>query len=268
MRAISVGHGRRGAVSPPGPLPVDLPRWLGALDALAPYLIATVAVVIARHAFASSRPATFAIIAAVALLGVGSAAMLFWDMSDAHFTWPVAFLFALLIVPLFALHVRVESRALAAPVAINLLPLAFTWAGLLTVTLLIIGAVYATCAPYPGWACAIVSPLPVILGAAPLLSLDPSRPATLTAILYIFAMAEIVSGVAWLAPERWRWLIVAVLLALAVCIIGRALVVTPHHLPGRILLLGDAALALTTGLIALAAPVLCRWLTRAGEARR
>lgn len=250
------------------PMAVNIRRWLGALDALAPHLIASIAVAIARHAFASTRPATLAVVIAVALLGAGTGMVFFWDMSDAHLTWPVAFVLCVVFVPLLALHSRVESAALAAPVAIHLLPLAFTWTGLLIVTGLVIGAVFIAGVEHPAWAGAVVSPLPVLLGAAPLLGLDPSRPAVLTAVLYAFALAEIVSGVAWLAPERRRWPIAAASLTLAAFVVGRAFATTPHHLPGRVLLLGDAALALMTGLIALAAPLLCPQLAGAAAMRR
>lgn len=243
---------------------IDTARWLGALDALAPYLIAVIAVAIARHAFASRVPGTVAAVVAVAALAIGSAFWFFRDMSDTHLTWPVAFVLCVVVVPLLALHVSRENIALGEPVAIQLLPLAFTWAGIAIVTCLLIGAVYATGSAHPAWAGVVVSPLVVLLGAIPVLSLNPSRPAVLTGILYSFALAEIVSGVAWLIPERWRWYVIPVFLAFAALVIGREFLTTPHHLPGRALLLVDAALALLTGVATLASPLLCGWLAKAG----
>ena len=44
---------------------------------------------------------------------------------------------------------------------------------------LIVGGVYATASAHPSWAGVVVSPLAVILGTIPILSLNPSRPAVL-----------------------------------------------------------------------------------------
>lgn len=254
-----------------GTLPRSAPaisRWLGALDALAPYLIAVTAIAIARHAFASPFPGTVATVVAIIALATGTAFWFFWDMSDAHLTWPVAFALFVLLVPLLALHVSLESVALGEPVAIQLLPIAFTWTALLIVTCLIIGATLTTGAAHPGWVSVVIAPLAVLLGTIPVLSLDPSRPAVLTAVLYIFALAEIASGVAWLMPERHRWSVAAILLVVAAFVIARAFVTTPHHFPGRILLVVDAALALLTGAAALASPLLCRWLAGMSRGRK
>jgi hypothetical protein len=254
-----------------GMLPRSAPaisRWLGALDALAPYLIAVTAVAIARHAFASPFPCTVAVIAAVAVLGTGTAFWFFRDMSDAHLTWPVAFALCVLVVPLLALHVSIESVALGEPVAIQLLPLAFTWTGMVIVMCLMIGVVYTTGSTHPAWAGVVICPLAILLGAIPFLSLNPSRPAVLTAVLYTFALAEIISGVAWLIPERQRWYVMPLFLVLAAFVIGRAFATTSHHLPGRVLLLVDAALALIAGIAALASPLLCRWLAYTGGTRK
>jgi hypothetical protein len=51
-------------------------------------------------------------------------------------------------------------------------------------------------------------------------------------------------------------------LAISALVAARIVQTTPHHLPGRWLLLGDAALAAMIGLIALGSPILSRWLTR------
>lgn len=242
-------------------------RWLGALDALAPYLIAVAAVAIARHAFATTRPATIAAVVAIILLGLGSVSSLFLHTTDAHLTWPVAFVLFVVFVPLLALHVRIESDALAAPVAIHLLPLAFTWSGLFIATCLIIGVVCMMGAEHPGWAGVAIVPLAVLLAAPPVLSLNPSRPATLTAVLYIFALAEIVSGVAWLMPERRRWFVIPAVLIVAAFVIGRAFFATPHHPPGWVLLLVDTGLALFAAAASLASPLICRWLIGAAGTR-
>ncbi len=258
---------RRDGVTGPHAAPT-VSRWTGALDALAPYLIAVSAVAVARHAFASPIPGTVAAVVAVAILATGAAFWFFWDMSDAHLAWPVAFALCVVVVPLLALHVSLESVALGEPVAIQLLPLAFTWTALAIVTCLIIGATVTVGAAQPGWVGVVIAPLAVLLGTIPVLSLDPSRSAVLTAILYIFALAEIASGIGWLVPERRRWYVTAVLLILATCVVGRAFATSPHQFPGRILLVVDATLALLTGAAALASPLLCRWLAGTGGRRK
>lgn len=255
----------RGAAPLPARVRVNTARWLGALDALTPYVIAVIAVAVARHAFTSTRSATVVGIVALLLLAGGALLPFFHAMPAAHLTWPVAFVLCLVFLPLLALHVQVESSALAAPVAIHLLPLAFTWTGLVIVVCLTVGIVYGTAAAYSGWAGVVVSPFALLLGAMPVLSLDPSRPAVLTAALYTFALAEIASGVAWLIPERRRWLLIPAILALGAAVEGRAFATIPHHLPGRALLIVDSAVATAAGLAALAAPLLCRWLAKPGN---
>jgi len=130
MQGMPVAARRRGTPSRPARLTIDTSRWLGALDALAPYLIAFVAVAVARHAFASTRSGTIVAIIGMLLLAAGTLLPFFHSVPAAHLTWPVAFVLCVVILPLLALHVQVESSALAAPVAIHLLPLAFTWTGL------------------------------------------------------------------------------------------------------------------------------------------
>jgi hypothetical protein len=245
----------------PARLRIDTARWLGALDALLPYVIAVIAVAVARHAFASPRSGTIAAIIATALLALGTLLPFFRSMPAAHLSWPVALVLCAIILPLLALHVQVESSALAAPAAIHLLPLAFTWTGLVIGVSLTIGIVYATAAAHPGWAGLTICPLVLLLGAVPVLSANPSRAAVLTAALYSFAGAEIIAGVGWLIPEQRRWLIIPVVLALGAAIEGHAFASTAHHLPGRALLLVDAAIAVASGLVALAAPLVCGWLT-------
>lgn len=251
---------QRGTAPLPAPFRVDTARWLGALDALAPYLIAVIAVAVARHAFASTQPATIVGIVALLLLAAGALLPFFSTVSAAHLTWPVALVLCVVFLPLLALHVRVESSALAAPVAVHLLPLAFTWTGLVIVCSLTIGIIYSTAAEWPGWAGVVVCPFALLLGAVPALSTDPSRPAVLTAILYALAVAEIAAGVAWLIPERRRWPLIPIILILGAAIEWRAFATTPHHLPGRALLLVDGTVATAAGLGALTAPLLCRLL--------
>lgn len=212
-------------------------------------------------------PGKVAVVLAIAALGIGTALRYFRDMSDTHLTWPVAFALFVVVTPLLALHVSLEDVALGEPVAIQLLPLAFTWAALFITVCIVVGGVVVTGSAHPDWAGVVISPLAIMLGTIPVLSLNPSRPAVLTAILYTFALAEIVSGVAWLLPERRRWSVVPVLLVVAAVVIGRECVATPHHLPGRALLIVDAALAVFAGAMALASPLICRWLANRGGKR-
>jgi hypothetical protein len=241
----------------------NLARWYGALDAMAPYLIAIVAIVIARHPFASTLPATLAVIAAAALLAVGAGAMFFWELPDAHRTWPVAFILFVLLAPFLALHAALEQSALNAPVPIHLLPLVFTWAGLGIAAAMIACCLYATAADRPGWAGVIVAPIAACFAAVAATSPDASRHAVLTALLVAFAVAEVAAGVGWLLPERYRWFLIPVVLATGALAAARIVFGTPHHLPGRWLLLGDAMLAAIVGMIALGSPLLSRWLTAA-----
>src|SRR5258708_4192065 len=126
MQGTPVAAQRRGTPSRPARLRVDTAPWLGALYALPPYLIAVIAVAVARHAFASTRSGMIAAIIGILLLAAGTLLPFFHAVPAAHLTWPVALVMCVVILPLLALHVQVESSALAAPVAIHLLPLAFT----------------------------------------------------------------------------------------------------------------------------------------------
>ncbi len=241
----------------------SLARWYGALDAMSPYLIALIAIAIARHPFESTRPATVAVVVAVVLLAGGAGAPFFWEMSDAHLTWPVAFVLFVLLAPFLALHASLENSALNAPVPIHVLPLIFIWAGLFAVSLLIAGSL-ATAADHPAWAGVIVAPLAAFTTAVAATSPDASRHAVLTALLVAFAIAEVSAGVGWLLPERYRWFLIPAILASSALVAARMVQTTPHHLPGRWLLLGDAALATMIGLIALGLPIVSRWLTSSG----
>ncbi len=235
-------------------------RWYGALDAMAPYLIILIAVAIARHPFASTTPAMLAGVVAVILLAVGAGVMLFRDMSVAHLTWPVACALFVLVAPFLALHASLENSALNAPTPALMLPLVFTWVGLLVTSSLIAGYLYATAANHPGWAGVIVAPIAALIATVAATSPDASRHATLTALLTGFAVAEVAAGIGWLLPERYRWFLIVPILGIGIVAAARIVLATPHHLPGRWLLLGDAALAAVIGLIALGSPILCRWL--------
>jgi hypothetical protein len=259
MAETPVARGRSAASRHPAAASGNFARWYGAFDAMSPYLIALIAIAIARHPFDSTRPATLAVVVAASLLAVGAGATFFWELSDAHLTWPVAFVLFVLLAPFLALHASLENSALNAPVPIHLLPLVFTWAGLFIASLLIAGSL-ATAADHPAWAGVIVAPLAAFTSAVAAASPDASRHAVLTALLVAFAVAEVAAGVGWLLPERYRWFLIPAILVISALVAARIVQTTPHHLPGRWLLLGDAALAAAIGLIALGAPILSRWL--------
>ncbi len=228
---------------------------------MAPYLVLLIAVAVARHPFASTMPATLAVVLTTLILAIGAGTSFFRDMSDAHLTWPVAFVLFVLMSPFLTLHASLERSALDAPVPVHLLPLVFTWTGVLITALLIAGSCDATAANQPNWAGVIVAPIAVLVGSVAATSLNLSRDAALTALLTAFAIAAIAAGVGWLLPERYRWFVIPTILAIGTLTIARSVLTTPHHLPGRWLLLGDAALASGIGLVALGSPLLCRWLT-------
>jgi len=240
----------------------DTARWYGALDAMAPYLIVLIAVAIARHPFASTLPAMLTVAVAVILLAIGAGAMFFWDMSDAHLTWPVACALFVLLAPFLALHASLENSALNAPTPALMLPLVFTWIGLLVMSSLIAGYLYATAANHPGWVGVIVAPIAALVATVAAISPDASRHAVLTALLTGFAIAEVAAGIGWLLPERYRWFLIVPILGIGMVAAAHIVLTTSHHLPGRWLLLGDATLAAVIGLIALGSPILCRWLKR------
>ncbi len=227
---------------------------------MAPYLIVLIAVAIARHPFVSTMPAILAVVVAVIVLAIGAGATFFWDMSDAHLTWPVACALFVLLAPFLALHASLENSALNAPTPALVLPLVFTWTGLLVTSLLIAGCLYTTAANHPGWAGVIVAPMAALIAAVAATSPDASRHAALTALLTGFAIAAVAAGIGWLLPERYRWFLIAPILGIGMFAAARIVLTTPHHLPGRWLLLGDATLAAVIGIIALGSPVLCRWL--------
>jgi len=239
----------------------NIARWYGALDAMAPYLVSLIAVAIARHPFASMVPAMLAVVGAATILAIGAGALFFRDMSDSHLTWPVAFALFVLLAPFLTLHASLERSALDAPVPVHLLPLVFTWTGTLVASLLIAGYFYTISADRPGWAGVMVAPIAVLVGSVAATSLDGSRDAALDALLTTFAVAAIAAGLGWLMPERTRWFLIPTILTIGALSAARTVMMTPHHLPGRWLLLGDGALAAAIGLIALGSRFLCRWLT-------
>lgn len=245
------------------PSRLDAARWYGAFDAMAPYLIALIAVAIARQPFASTVPATVAVVGAALLLAAGAGASFFWALPVAHRTWPVACALFVLLSPFLALHVSLEHSALNAPVPIILLPLVFTFGGLFIISLLIAGCLSATSADQPGWGGVIVAPIAALIAAVAATSPNGSRDALLTALLIAFAIATVAAGIGWLMPERSRWFLIPPILAIGALAATRTVLLTPHHLPGRWLLGVDALLAGIVGLIALGSPLLCRWLKRA-----
>lgn len=260
MAETPVARGRPTAERRSTALGISLTRWYGAFDAMVPYLIALIALAIARHPFESIIPATLAVIIAACLLAIGAGALFFWEMSDAHLTWPVAFVLFVLLGPFLALHASLENSALNAPVPIHVLPLIFTWAGLFIMSFLIAGSLATVGADNPAWTGVIVAPVAAFTSAVAATSPDASRHAVLTALLIAFAVAEVAAGVGWLLPERYRWFLIPAILAISALVAARIVQTTPHHLPGRWLLLGDAALATMIGLIAFGSPFLGRWL--------
>lgn len=256
---VFVHDNRRAPVIPPR-WRIDTARWLGALDALAPYLIAVTAIASARHSFSSPATPLASIALAAIALSVGTIWAFFRDTSPAHITWAITLAELVIVVPLIVVHVYSERSALDAPVPIHLLPLVFTWTAQFVAVCVLIGVVFVTCADQPGWAGIAVLPISLLIGAIPLLSTDLSTHAIWTTALFVFAYAEVVMGIGWLIPERRRWWLTPVVLACGAIVIARAFLTTPHHFPGRALLLIDAALAIFAGLAALAAPLLCRWL--------
>ena len=231
-----------------------------ALDALTPYLVAAVAVGIARAPFSSIAPSRIAAVAASLILAVGAALTFLSARRSAHLTWIMVFVSSVLLLPVVALHVRIESVALNALAPILLLPLAFTWAAMLAIATPLIGGIYVHAAEEPAWAGTVAVLLSLSIGVVPVLSANPSQRAFWNAAMMIYGAAGAAACIARLIPERRRWPVIALTLVVGAVIIGRAFLVTPHHLPGRILFVGDTALAVALGIVALAAPPLCRWL--------
>ncbi len=262
----------RAQPAPPvvAPHPPDTPdplRWLWAVDALAPWLILTVALTLARQDRGAPMRVGAILIGCAALLAVGTAVPFFRDMSAAHITWPVAFALVALFVPLIALHMRVERSAVNAPVPVHLLAVAFTYTALFVAACAVIGMVLATAALTPQWAGVTVAPVALLLGWLPMLALRTTPDDLFMAGIFVAVAAGVAAGVAWLLPERRRWFVIAAMLAIGAATVWQRFTATPHHLPGRWLFLADAGTALVMGALALAAPPVARWLHGHSAAR-
>jgi hypothetical protein len=242
-------------------------RWLWAVDAVVPFLILTVALTLAREDQGSPARVGTVLIGCVALLAIGTAIAFFRDMSGAHATWPVALALNAILLPLVALHMQVERSAVNAPVPVHLLTVAFTLTALFVAACTAIGIVLTTAALTPQWAGVTVAPIALLFGWLPVLALRTTPDELLIASVTSTVIAGISAGIAWLLPERRRWFVIPIMLAVGAVIAWRAFTTTPHHLPGRWLFLADAGLALVTGAIALASPPLSRWLRSHSTAR-
>lgn len=242
-------------------------RWLWAVDAVAPFLILTVSLTLAREDQGSPARVGTVLIGCVALLAFGTAIAFFRDISDAHATWPVALALNAILLPLVALHMQVERSAVNAPVPVHLLTVAFTLTALFVAACTTIGIVLTTAALSPQWAGVTVAPIALLFAWLPVLALRTTPDELFTAFVTGTVIAGIGAGIAWLLPERRRWFVIPIMLVIGAAIAWREFTTTPHHLPGRLLFLADAGLALATGAIALASPPLCRWLRGHSTAR-
>jgi hypothetical protein len=247
-------------VAPPR-RPIDTHHWLAALDALTPYFIVAVALAVVRHHFPSPSVAVVTVIVATVVLAVGTAAMFVREMSVAHLTWPVGLMLLVVVFPLLGLHVQVESVALAAPVAVHLLPLTFTWMALLTATCLLIGAVLVLSSEDAGWAGTLIAPIALLFGVAPGIAARSSEQAFLTIVLLLLLLSELSVGIAWLLPQRGRRWVVPALLIVGGAMLARTFAGTSYQQPGRAMLIVDVGLVVVVGGVALLAAPLCRWLT-------
>jgi hypothetical protein len=188
-------------------------------------------------------------------------------MSEAHVTWPVAFALITVFLPLIALHMQIEQSAVNAPVPVHLLAVAFTWTALFVAACTTIGIVLTTAALTPQWAGVTVAPIALLFGWLPVLALRTTPGDLFMAMTVVAVIAGISAGIAWLLPERRRWCVTPIILAIGAALIWRQFTATPHHVPGRALFLVDAGAALFMGAIALASPPLCRWLHGHSTAR-
>jgi hypothetical protein len=237
------------------------------VDALAPALLLTTAFTLAEQFSGSPAYVAALLIGCVIALAAGTMLAFFRDLSEAHITWPLAFALVSVVVPLLALHIQIEWAVINAPVPVHLLAVAFTWTALLVAACTILGIVFTSAATMPRWAGVVVTPVPLLLGWAPVLALHPSAGMLFSAAIFVAVLAGIAAGVAWLLPERWRWFVIPVTLAIGGGVIWQRFSAMPHHLPGRWLFLIDAGIALAIAAMALAAPLLCRWLQSHSAAR-
>lgn len=247
---------------------IDTHRWLAALDALIPYFIVAVALAVVQHHFPSPSVAVLTVVVATVALAVGTAAMFVRELSVAHLTWPMGLVLLIVVFPLLGLHVQVESVALAAPVAVHLLPLTFTWMALLAATCLLIGVVLVLSSEDAGWAGTLIAPIALLFGVAPSIAARPSEQAFLTIVLLILLLSELSVGIAWLLPQHWRWWVVPASLTVGIAMLARTLAGTSHQQPGRAMLLVDVGLVVVVGVVALLAAPLCRWLTGSHAPKR
>lgn len=236
-------------------------HWMKTLDALAPYALALIALAMTQHGWPASQPGTALVLLVVGVLAVGTGWRFFCPLPDSHATWPVAFALLAALFPLMAMHAQTEQTALVTPVPIHLLPLAFTWTALVVIAALVALCVLVTTREQPRWASVVLAPLALAFGWLPLLVLRATEREWFVAALMTFAIAEVASGVAWLLPERARWFVTPLTLAVGAWTILRDQAPRTHDLPGRSLLLVDLAVFAVFALLALAAPLICWWLT-------
>jgi hypothetical protein len=242
-------------------------RWLRAVDALAPWLIVTFALTFAREYDGAPARVGAALIAGTLALGLGTIIAFFRDMSEAHVTWPVAFALMAVLLPVVALHMQIERSAVNAPVPVHLLAVAFTWTALFAAACTAIGIVLTTAALTPQWAGVTVTPVALLCGWLPVLALRTTPNDLFMAVIVVAVSAGTGAGIAWLLPERRRWFIIPILLAIGAVMVWQRFTATPHHLPGSGLFLVDAGIALYMSATVLAAPPLCRWLHGHSAAR-
>jgi hypothetical protein len=253
-------HDAPPVTAPRPPEAFDPLRWLWAVDALAPWLILTVALTIAQQDRGAPARVGALLIGCTVVLGLGTAIPFFRDMSEAHITWPVTLAFITVLLPLIALHMQIERSAVNAPVPVHLLTVAFTLTALFVAACTVIGIVLTTAALTPQWAGVTVAPVALLLGWLPVLALRTTPDDLFTVAIFVAVIAGVAAGIAWLLPERRRWFVIPVMLVIGAAMAWQRFTATPHHLPGRWLFLADAGLALFVGAMALAAPPLCRWL--------
>ncbi len=247
---------------PPAPRPASSRwlRWLHALDALTPPLLLAAMMIAARQRQGEPAAIGAIVIGGAVALGLGSIVAFFRDMSAAHIIWPVVFGVVAALLPLVALHMQFEHDAINAPVPVHLLANGFTWTALLVAICTLDGLILTTVAATPQWAGVAVMPVALLVGWLPVLALRATPDALYAAVLAVAVVSLVAVGVAWLLPERRRWFVIPVALGAGAATIWPLYARTPTALPGRWLFLIDLGLAAIASLIALGAPLLCRWL--------
>ncbi len=243
-------------------------RFAETLDALAPHALAFGALLIAQGGWPAQQPGAVAVVAVALVLAVGTAWRFFRPLPDSHGTWPVALALLVGLFPLMATHGTAAGAALVAPVPIHLLPLGFTYTTVALVALLVAAYVLVMTRQQPQWAGVVLAPVALALMWLPALALRPTETQWFVAALHTFALAEVAAGVAWFLPERVRWLPTPLILAVGAWTVLRDGLPPNVGLPGRPLLLIDAALIFVFTALSLAAPFICWWLTRPRPAPR